>query len=325
MKRRVFIKATALAGSGLFALKNLKTTAWAAPGASGEMPRSALGRTGVQVSKLGIGTAPLGRDNTNADQVSKIIGKAIDEGINYMDVAPNYSNGESERRLGKALAGKRDRVFLVTKTEADTYEGTMELLEQSLKHLRTDHVDLLHLHNLGHLERWKDLEFTFSDKGAMGALRKAREQGKVRFIGASGHLHPSRFHYAIDSGEVDVIMNAVNFVNQHTYDFEHKVWARALDKNIGLVSMKVFGGAKGNDFRLPDEDYENALRYTLSLNGLCTAVIGINKMEHLDQLLETFRRVDALNEDEFLALAQHGLDLLKADPELRTAHGLPIT
>jgi uncharacterized protein len=325
MERRDFIKVTALAGSGLFALKDSSPLAWAAPAKGVGMPYGPLGRTGVRVSKLGIGTAPLGRDNTDAAKVTEIIGRAIDEGINYMDVAPNYSNGESERRLGHALKGKRDQVFLVTKTEADTYEGTMELLEQSLKHLQTDHVDLVHIHNLGHLERWKDLDFAFSEKGAMGALRKAREQGKVRFIGASGHLHPSRFHYAIDSGEIDVLMNAVNFVNQHTYDFEHKVWARALEKNIGLVSMKVLGGAKGNDFRLPEEDYENAIRYTLSLSGLCTAVVGINKMEHLDQLLETFRRVDALNEEEFLTIAQRGIDLLKVDPSWRSAHGLPIT
>jgi aryl-alcohol dehydrogenase-like predicted oxidoreductase len=325
MKRREFIKATALAGSGLFALKNLSPTAWAAENASSGMPYGPLGRTGVQVSKLGIGTAPLGRNDTDVGKVVRIIGKAIDEGINYMDVAPNYSRGESERRLGTALKGKRDQVFLVTKTEADTYTGTMELLEQSLKHLQTDHVDLVHIHNLGHLERWKDLDFAFSEKGAMGALRKAREQGKVRFIGASGHLHPSRFHYAIDSGEIDVMMNAVNFVNQHTYDFEHKVWARALEKNIGLVSMKVLGGNLDGEFRLPKEDYENAIRYTLSLKGLCTAVVGINKMEHLDQLLETFRRVDALNEEEFLAVAQRGLDLLKEDATWRSVHGLPVT
>ncbi len=325
MKRRAFIKATALASSGLFAFKGLSPSSWAAASTDQGMPLATLGRTGVQVSKLGIGTAPLGRDNTDALRVSEIIAKAIDEGINYMDVAPNYSKGESERRLGQALKGKRDQVFLVTKTEAHTYEGTWELLNQSLKHLKTDHIDLVHLHNLGHMERWPDLDFAFSEQGAMGALREAKRKGVIRFIGASGHLHPSRFHYAIDSGEVDVLMNAVNFVNQHTYDFEHKVWARALEKNIGLVSMKVFGGAKGNDFRLPEEDYENALRYTLSLNGLSTAVIGINKMEHLYQLLATFRRVDALSEDEFLSLAQRGLDLLKVDPAWRSAHGLPIT
>jgi aryl-alcohol dehydrogenase-like predicted oxidoreductase len=323
MERREFLKTTALASGGMFALKNLNTSAWAASGSA--MPYGPLGRTGVQVSKLGIGTAPLGRDTTDVKKASRIIAKAIDEGINYIDTAPNYSKGESERRMGVALEGKRDKVFLVTKTEAETYEGTMELLEQSLKHLKTDYIDLIHLHNLGHLERWTDLDMAFSERGAMGALREARKQGKVRFIGASGHLHPSRFHYAIDSGEVDVLMNAVNFVNQHTYDFEHKVWARAYEKNMGLVSMKVLGGSRKDDFKLPVEDYENAIRYTLSLKGLSTAVVGINKMEHLDQLLETFRRVDALDEEEFLAVAQRGLDLLKADPNWRTAHGLPLT
>lgn len=325
MERRKFIQATALVGSGMFALKNLSSTAWAAVKTSSGMPYGPLGRTGVQVSKLAVGTAPLARPNTNTREVAKVIHKALDEGINYMDTAPNYTKGEAERRLGHALKGKRDQAFVVTKTEADTYDGTMELLEQSLRHLQTDHVDLVHLHNLGHLERWKDLDFAFSEKGAMGALRKAKEQGKIRFIGASGHLHPSRFHYAIDSGEIDVLMNAVNFVNQHTYDFEHKVWTRALEKNIGLVSMKVLGGDKDGGFRLPDVDYENAIRYTLSLNGLSTAVIGLNTMAHLDQLLDTFHRVDALDEGEFLSLSQRGLELLKEDVTLRSAHGLPLT
>ena len=92
--------------------------------------------------------------------------------------------------------------------------------------------------------------------------------------------------------------------------------------------MKMFGGAVRRDytnFRLPKEDYENALRYTLSLRGLNTAVVGINQMEHLDRLLDTFRRVEALDEEEFLALAQHGLEILRAEPEWRTAYGTPVT
>ena len=141
------------------------------------MPYGPLGRTGAMVSKLGIGTAQLGRDNLNVAQVTDIVAKAIDHGINYFDTAPNYVGGESERRLGPALKGKRDKVFLVTKTESDTYEGTMELLEQSLRHMQTDHVDVVHLHNLGMASRWPDMEFAFSEKGALGALRKAREQG----------------------------------------------------------------------------------------------------------------------------------------------------
>ena len=328
MERRKFIRTTTLAGSGLFALKNMSPSAWAATNAIGDMPYSTLGRTGIQVSKIGIGTAPIGQANTDIPKVKDIISRAIDEGINYIDTAPNYANGESERRLGHALKGKRDRVFLVTKTEEESYEGTMNLLENSLRHLKTDHVDLVHLHNLGDVKRWTNLDFAFSEKGAMGALRKAKRQGKIRFIGASGHVHPSRFHYAIDSGEIDVLMNAVNFVIQHTYDFEHKIWARAQQKNIGLVSMKMFGGAVRRNyakFKLPVEDYENSLRYTLSLSGLSTAVVGINQLKHLETLLDTFRRVDALDEEEFLAISQRGLDILKADPAWRTVHGTPVT
>lgn len=328
MERRDFIRNTTLAGSGLFALRNLSPSAWAATASSADMPYSELGRTGVQVSKLGIGAAPLGQANTDGPKVIDIIAKAIDEGINYIDTAPNYGDGESERRLGPALKGKRDKVFLVTKTEDETYEGTMNLLENSLRQMNTDHVDLVHLHHLGHEGWWKDLDFAFSDKGAMGALRKAKQQGKLRFIGATAHNYPSRLHYVIDSDEIDVMMVAVNYVIQHTYDFEHKIWARAHEKNIGMVAMKVLGGAVKRDytkFRLPDEDYENAIRYALSLRGLSTAVVGINKMEHLDKLLKTFRRVDALDEEEFLALSQRGLEILRGNTDWRVAYGSPVT
>lgn len=329
MERRAFIRSGALAGSGLFALKNMSPSAWAASKSAGDMPYSTLGRTGVQVSKLGIGAAQLGMSNTTTSKVKNIIAKAIDEGINYIDTAPNYFEGESERRVGHALKGKRDKVFLVTKTEDSTYEGTMKLLEDSLAHLKTDYIDMVHLHHMGNLKWWDDLDFVFTEKGAMGALRAAKRQGKIRFIGASGHNYPSRFHYIIDSGEIDVMMHAVNFVIQHTYDFEHKLWARAKEKNIGLVAMKVFGGnvrpRDSSTFRLPEKDYENALRYALSLHGLNTAVVGINKMEHLETLLKTFRRVDALDEEEFLAVAQRGLDILRTDPSWRAVYGSPVT
>ena len=145
------------------------------------------------------------------------------------------------------IAEIRDKVFLVTKTEEPTYEGTWKLLRQSLKRMRTDRVDLVHLHNFGDEKLWGDRKLVFGDDGAMAALREAKCQGVVRFIGASGHLHPSRFHEALDSGEIDVLMNAVNFVVRHTYDFEHKVWSRARHMNLGLVAMKACSGSlRGN-------------------------------------------------------------------------------
>ena len=170
----------------------------------------------------------------------------LELGVNYLDTAPTYGNAETgfaEEKMGPAIAEIRDKVFLVTKTEEPTYEGTWKLLRQSLKRMRTDRIDLVHLHNFGDEKLWGDQKLVFGDHGAMAALREAKRQGVVRFIGASGHLHPTRFHQALDSGEIDVLMNAVNFVVQHTYDFEHKVWSRARHMNVGLVAMKVLGGA----------------------------------------------------------------------------------
>ena len=138
------------------------------------------------------------------DDVAEVLHRGLELGVDYLDVAPNYGNAEtgfSEEKMGKTIKEIRDRVFLVTKTEEPTYEGTWKLLRQSMKRMQTDHFDLVHLHNFGHEPRFPDLELTLSDKGALGALREAKQQGVVRFIGASGHLHPSRFHDVMDTGE----------------------------------------------------------------------------------------------------------------------------
>lgn len=226
--------------------------------------------------------------------------------------------------MGPVVRKIREKVFLVTKTEEPSYEGTWRLIRQSLRRLQTDYLDLVHLHNLGHEPRFPDLNFVFSDRGAMGALREAKERGIVRFIGASGHLHPSRFHAALDSGEIDVLMNAVNFVVQHVYDFAHKVWTRARQMNVGLVAMKVLGGAgqgqKG--FRLPSEMYEAAIRYALSIPGVHVAVIGMESVRELLQAVEVVSRFEPLSEDEQRELAMIGLRLA-GDPRWRTAYGTP--
>ena len=189
-----------------------------------------LGRTGARVSRLGIGCAYFQRKRVSPDDVTTTLHRAIELGVNYLDTAPDYGNTETgfaEEKMGPGIRELRDRFFLVTKTEQTTYDGTWKLLKQSMKRMQTDRIDLVHLHNFGDEKQWGDHKLVFGDHGAMAALREAKKQGVVRFIGASGHLHPTRFHEALDSGEIDVLMNAVNFVVQHTYDFEHKVWSRA--------------------------------------------------------------------------------------------------
>jgi hypothetical protein len=294
-----------------------------------KVPRAVLGRTGVEVSRLGIGCAHFQRKHITPDDVRATLERALELGVDYLDTAPNYGNPEigfAEEKMGPALQGLRDRFFLVTKTEEPTYEGTWQLLRQSLKRMRTDRIDLVHLHNLGHEPRWPDLELAFGPKGALGALREAQKQGIVRFIGASGHLHPSRFHAALDTGAIDVLMNAVNFVVQHTYDFEHKVWSRARHANIGLVAMKVLGGAGPGEqgFRLPADQYEMALRYALSLPGLSVAVIGLENAAELNRAAETVAKAQPLSEDEARDLAKLGLELT-TNERWKVAYGTPLT
>ena len=326
MKRREFAVKTTLAGSGLLALGLRDTHAFSQPGRK-PVPMSTLGRTGEKVSMIGIGCGHWGHEDVSNEDVRGLFDRALEAGINYFDTAPNYAKGISEKRLGEVMSGNRDKVFLVSKTESATYEGTWELLEQSLDNLQTDYIDLIHLHNIGHAERFPDLDEAFGKKGAMEALREARKKGKIRFIGATGHLWPSRFHYIIDSREIDVLMTAVNYIVQHTYDFEHKVWARAKEAGLGLVAMKVLGGRDGRpgNFRIPDEDYTAALRYSLTLDGISTAVLGVTDKSQLEPAISLMQQFKPLSEEEFLELSMKGLIILQQEKDWRTAYGTPVT
>jgi aryl-alcohol dehydrogenase-like predicted oxidoreductase len=289
--RRDFVKGGGVLLGGLAAAA---ASGSAAPGAGveppgpGKVPDAVLGRTGARVSRLGIGCAYFQRKQVTPASVRDTLHRALELGVNYLDTAPTYGKPETgfaEEKMGPAIAEIRDKVFLVTKTEEPTYEGTWKLLKQSLQRMRTDRIDLVHLHNFGDEKVWGDHTLVFGDRGAMGALREAKRQGVVRFIGASGHLHPSRFHQALDSGEIDVLMNAVNFVVQHTYDFEHKVWSRARHMNVGLVAMKVLGGAVREEggFKVDERYYEKAIRYALSIPGIAVAVMGLENIAELEK------------------------------------------
>lgn len=328
--RRDFVKGSSLLLGGLAAAGSGPAEAGAGVDepAPGKVPDAVLGRTGARVSRLGIGCAYFQRKQVTPDDVRATLHRALELGVTYLDTAPTYGRPETgfaEEKMGPAIAEIRDKVFLVTKTEEPTYEGTWTLLKQSLKRMRTDHLDLVHLHNFGDEKLWGDHKRVFGDRGAMGALREAKRQGVVRFIGASGHLHPTRFHQALDSGEIDVLMNAVNFVVQHTYDFEHKVWSRARHMNVGLVAMKVLGGAarEQGGFKLDEKYYERAIRYALSIPGLAVAVIGLENTTELEKAAALVARAQTLSPAEDLELARIGLELA-GTAEWTTAYGTPL-
>jgi hypothetical protein len=323
--RRAFIRDAAVLTGGVAAATQspLAQETPAAP-----MPRAILGRTGVEVSRLGIGCAHFQRPHVTADDVGAAMHRALELGVDYFDTAPNYGRGDhfAETKMGPTVKEVRDRIFLVTKTEEPSYEGTWQLLRQSMERLQTDRVDLVHVHNFGMETRFEDLDFVFSDKGALGALREAKKQEVIRFIGVSGHHYPSRFHKILDTGEIDVLMNAVNFVCQHVYDFEGKVWSRAQQENLGLVAMKVLGGASGGDqsFRMAKEHYEQAIRYSLSIPGCAVSVIGCENVNEIEQAAQVVANAQPLSTEERMRLAQLGQEMATT-PAWRAAYGEPLT
>jgi aryl-alcohol dehydrogenase-like predicted oxidoreductase len=320
MNRRDFIKGS-FAATGLLAANGLSLAASSSV-ESGAMPMNTLGRTGVKVSRLAYGCAPLGWDSQTQDDVDKILSKAVDLGINYFDTAPNY--GKSEERMGNIMPSIRKKIFLVSKTEAHDYDGTWRLLERSMKRMNTDYIDMVHIHNFGYQKRFEDSDFVLSDKGTLGALEEAKQQGVIRFIGASGHVYPSRFHKALDTGKIDVLMNAVNYIVQHIYNFEDKVWSRARMNNLGLVAMKVFGGAvRRNNSRISAENRDMALRYVYSLPGLSTAVIGMKSKEELIQNVNAAKKAKPLSEKEMYELSKKGHAQAQTD-EWKAIHGTPV-
>src|SRR5438046_6151628 len=173
--------------------------------AAGPMPMRTLGRTGVKVPLIGFGMAPLGSERTSAAEAEKIVRGAIDLGVTYLDVSPDY--GDAEAKLKAPLKGTRQRVFLVTKVNPNAPDaaGVQRQIEASLKRMGVEHVDAVHVHNLGDF----NMETVLAPNGTIAGLKGARRRGLIRFIGTSGHMRPPRFATAIATGDIDLTMNAL--------------------------------------------------------------------------------------------------------------------
>jgi predicted aldo/keto reductase-like oxidoreductase len=274
----------------------------------GVLPKKRLGKTGVDVTILGLGTACMGEGPQDAAECAKVFAEAIDRGITYVDTARIY--GDAETALGEVLATRRDKVFLVTKCMTDSAEEAQNSFETSLREMKVDHVDLLHLHSTGD----RDIDRVLGPGGAWEYLRKMKAAGKTRFIGITGHNRPAKFLRMLDTKEVDVMMVAMNFVDRHTYGFEEKVLPRARELGVGVLGMKTFGGIRGG-FRYTkqrrpsqmDPIYlQNAVRYSLSLEGVTGIVVGVHDAEELQQNIRYVLNAVQLSEKERESLREHG-------------------
>lgn len=301
LNRRQFLGGAAT-GVGLAALP-------ASYGADAPIPTRTLGRIGFKNSILGLGMAPIGMMGSSRAEAERLVDEALDLGVNYVDVAPNYSDAEA--KLAPMLKRRRDGIFLVTKVEAQRKDGILGQIRNSLKLMGVDHLDAVHLHNLGDF----DLKAVFEDEnGGMAGLREAKRLGYVRYFGISGHLKPWKFTEAIKTGEVDLVMSAMNFVDRHTYNFEEKVLPEARKHGTAVVAMKVLGGAVRMDYGHPNpamlaDYYESAVRYALGLDGISAVVLGLKNSDEIRKAAATARAYKPLSAAELETLTARGKEL----------------
>jgi len=300
------------------------------------IPGRPFGTTGEEVSLLGLGGAHIGLPTDESIGI-RIIHEAIDGGVTFMDNAWEYNDGESERRMGKALAqnGYRKQVFLMTKDCAHDRKAnhSMLKLEQSLKRLKTDFLDLWMTHEVV----WeKDPEWIFAPGGSAEALITAKEQGKVRFIGFTGHKHPDIMKQMLSQGfPYDAVLMPLNALDAHYLSFEKEILPICQQQGITVLGMKSF--ADGSIFASgAGISPQEALRYAMSL-PVATVVSGMDSLDVLHQNLAVAQDFKPLTDDERASiLARTALPAARGEFELfktarkfdanegRVAHNYPL-
>jgi aryl-alcohol dehydrogenase-like predicted oxidoreductase len=327
MKRRDFIK-TGVTSAGAVAAAGV-TGAHAAPAAPatpdaattsldphdlmrvtdpgerrGDMLYRTLGRTGQKVSVIGMGGAHLSRKPLDEAGAGKLIHAALDRGINFLDNCWDYGHGNSEKWMGTALAqgGYRKKAFLMTKLDGRTKEAATSQLEDSLKRLKTDHIDLVQFHEI---LRFDDPDRIFTEDGALEALQAAKKAGKVRFIGFTGHKDPRVHLYMLEVAKrkgfaFDTVQMPLNVMDAHFRSFSHLVVPEAVKQNIGVLAMKTMGDSVFLKSGAPITALE-CLHYAMNL-PTSVVITGIDSDKILDQAFEAARTFKPMSADEVAAL-----------------------
>ena len=280
-------------------------TSYAKP-TPGEIPRRAFGRTRDYVSAIGLGGYHLGLVSTEKEAI-RIVHEAVDAGLTFMDNAWEYHDGKSEERMGKALEGRRDRVFLMTKvcTHGRDAKVAMRQLEQSLRRLRTDYLDLWQVHELAF---YNDPERHFAKGGVIEALDKAKTQGKVRFVGFTGHKDPA-IHLKMLSYDYpfDACQMPLNCFDATFRSFEQQVLPELERRGIAPIGMKSMGG-EADMVKRKAVTAQDALAYAMSL-PVATTISGIDSLRVLRQNLRAARGFEPLSSTDMQALRTRCADL----------------
>ncbi len=305
-KRREFLKRVGMIGAGV-ALTDLivqssetkKVIAATPPSASGTIPKRKFGRANIEVSAIGLGGYDIGKIKTQAEAV-RLVHEAMDAGITFIDNAWEYHDGRSEQWAGTALQGRRDKAFLMTKvcTHGRNAKVAMQQLEQSLRRLKTDYVDLWQVHEVIYDN---DPALHFAKGGVIEALEQAKKAGKVRYVGFTGHKDPAihlkmlSYNFPFDACQLPLNCFDANFRS-----FERQVLPELNKREIAVIGMKSMGGS-GEPIKKGVITPQEALRYAMSL-PVTTTVSGIDSLQVLRQNLAVAQGFKPMNTEQLQAV-----------------------
>jgi aryl-alcohol dehydrogenase-like predicted oxidoreductase len=275
------------------------------------MPTRSFGKTGYKTGILSLGGQATLEIAGREDESEKIIHRAIDLGINYIDTAAAYGQGVSQKNIGRVMKSRRNEVFLATKTNDRTYDGSMRLLEESLKSLQTDHLNLWQLHNV---QTSSQVDQIFGENGAIKALEKAKSEGIVKNLGITGHFEPIVLLEAIRRYPFDTILMALNAADVHYLSFKNYLLPEAMKLGMAIIGMKVTTRSRilstwtppppeqQTDARLRTTkpgtiDIREALTYNMSL-PVSTTIIGVDSVAQIEENVKIASGFSPLSPDQ---------------------------
>jgi aryl-alcohol dehydrogenase-like predicted oxidoreductase len=267
-----------------------------------EVQKRTLGRTGEKVSCLGLGGSHIGKPKLSDDAAVRIIRQALDAGLNFMDNSWDYNDGASEIRMGKALRdGYRAKAFLMTKFDGRTKESALQQIDESLKRLQTDHLDLLQFHEV---IRFDDPDRFFAEGGAAEGLLAAKKAGKARYIGFTGHKDPHIHLYMLELAKrndfnFDTVQMPINVLDANFRSFTQQVIPEAQKMGLGILGMKSMGS--GVILKSGAVTAAECLRFALS-QPTSVVITGIDSQQVLDQALQIARGFKVLTSAEMTTL-----------------------
>ena len=292
MNRRKFLQSAAALAATHHALDSYA----APPGTGTGIALRPLGKTGEKVSMIGVGGGDLGAVREDKTAL-RMMDRAIELGATFIDTAWAYQDGLSEERIGKAVSApnKRQKVFLMTKVAARDAAGAQKQLEDSLRRLQTDVIDLWQFHDLPNFE---EVETIFGPSGAMEVAQKARKEGKIRYLGFTGHTDPAVHLDMLERHDWDAVMMTLNVVDAHWHSFQNQVLPRALEKNVGVLAFKTLSKGRST---LRAHTVSEGLRYVWSL-PVSVLISGMDRIDLLEENLELARTFQPMPTAEKQAL-----------------------